>query len=110
MRGELVALLTKVLRDEGAASHDWRCAYPNQYPVPCRCYEQTAEIVADAITEYVATKQAEALGAAADAIETDPYIGHGYDVICSCLRCEVALGAARAVRDRANQIEGDPNE
>jgi hypothetical protein len=41
------------------------------------------------------------LGEAADAIENSPSLrcGHNISVVCSCVRCETAKGAARIVRE-----------
>jgi hypothetical protein len=60
-------------------------------------------------SDWLASHDAEVARAAAkeereriaQAIETDPglRLGHNVSVVCSCLRCEVANGAARIARE-----------
>ena len=63
-----------------------------------------AKALAPLFAEHARQAKAEALREAAERIETDPglRLGHNVSVICSCLRCEVAKGAARILRERAD--------
>ena len=52
MSDGLVAIVAKVINDEGGAPgnslHSWRCEYPDRYGA-CGCVDQTAQMILDAI-------------------------------------------------------------
>lgn len=62
--------------------------------------------LADVLADHVRAKQAEAVASVAWEIasSTSLRLGHNVSVVCSCLRCEVAQGAARIASDRADRL------
>jgi hypothetical protein len=65
--------------------------------VCCHSDEEVARILAE-FRQAAVKEEGERI---AQAIETDPglRLGHNVSVVCSCLRCEVANGAARIARE-----------
>lgn len=104
-KGGAVGEWTGAIRPQDAAAElrALLAAHPPEHQV----ITDAGYLSPEAVEQRVREAEARALREAAGAIESDPglRLGHNISVVCSCLRCEVAKGAARLTRDRADRIE-----